>query len=66
LTVILTCRLPGIDHMSTFHGRIEWIDPTPELNMGIQFQFASTTEMACRDLEQWFGSQQAKLINTVA
>ena len=66
LTVILTCRLPGIDHMSNLHGRIEWIDPTPELNMGIQFQFASATEMACRDLEQWFGSQQAKLIDTVA
>ncbi len=66
LTVILTCRLPGLDHTSKFHGRIEWIDPTPELQMGIQFQFASTADVVCRDLERWFGMQQAKLINTVA
>lgn len=66
LTVVLTCRLPELDHTSKFHGRIEWIDPTPELQMGIQFEFTSTSDVACRDLERWFGSQQAKLINTVA
>ena len=66
LTVILTCRLPGLDHNSKFQGRIEWIDPTPELLMGIQFQFSSTDDVACRDLERWFCSQQAKLVNTVA
>ncbi|MDA0739100.1 MAG: flagellar brake domain-containing protein [Nitrospirae bacterium] len=66
LTVILSCRLPNIDHTSKFHGRIEWITPNPELQMGIQFQFSSFEDVACRDLERWFGSQQAKLINTVA
>ncbi len=66
LTVIFTCRLPGLDHTSKVHGHIEWIDPTPELQMGIQFQFTSTTDVACRDLERWFCSQQAKFINTVA
>ncbi|MDT7043785.1 PilZ domain-containing protein [Candidatus Nitronereus thalassa] len=66
LTVILTCRLPNLDHTSKFHGRIEWIEPIPELLMGIQFQFTSFSDVACKDLERWFGSQQAKLINTIA
>jgi len=66
LVVDLTCRLPGLGHTSKFHGRIEWIDPTPQLLMGIQFQFSSASDVACRDLEQWFCTQQARLINTIA
>ncbi len=66
LTVILSCRLPNIDHSSKFHGKIEWITPIPELQMGIQFQFSSLEDVACHDLERWFCSQQAKLINTIA
>lgn len=66
LTVILSCRLPNLDHASTLHGKIEWITPSPDLQMGIQFQFSSVDDMACHDLERWFRSQQAKLINTVA
>ncbi len=66
LNVVLSCRLPGLSHTSKFQGWIEWIDPTPDLHMGIQFQFSSPSDVASQDLHRWFHSQQAKLINTVA
>lgn len=66
LSVMISCRLPGLTHTSKFQGRVEWLEPTPELHMGIQFQFSSLSDVACKDLEKWFRSQRAKLINTVA
>ena len=66
LTVVISCRLPGISHTSKFQGRIEWLEPTPELHMGIQFQFSSPSDISCKDVETWYRSQHAKLINTVA
>jgi hypothetical protein len=66
LNVLLSCQLPSISHASKFQGTIEWIDPTPELQMGIQFQFSSPSDVSHQDLIQWFQSHQAKLINTVA
>ena len=65
LQILMTCRLPGSSHNSKFSGKIEWIDPTPELNMGIRFRFQSEDDVARQDLLRWFTSQQAKLINTV-
>ena len=66
MQVLLTCQLPGSSHNSKFHGKIEWIDPTPELHIGLQFWFQSETDVARQDLLRWFTSQQAKIINTVA
>jgi len=65
MQVILTCQLPGSSHTSKLFGKIEWIDPTPELHIGVQFRFQSESDVARLDLLQWFTSQRAKLINTV-
>ncbi|MCZ6799446.1 MAG: PilZ domain-containing protein [Nitrospirae bacterium] len=66
LNVVLSCHLPSISHTSKFQGKIEWIDPTPELQMGVQFQFTTSSDVSQQDLIQWFQSQKATLINTVA
>ena len=65
MQLFLTCQLPGSSHKSKFSGKIEWIDPTPDLHIGLQFQFQAEKDVARQDLLQWFTSQQAKLINTV-
>ncbi|MGB0909780.1 MAG: PilZ domain-containing protein [Nitrospirales bacterium] len=66
MQVILTCQLPEFSHNSKFHGKIEWIDPSSELYLGIQFRFQSEEDAARQDLLRWFTSQQARLINTSA
>lgn len=63
--VFLSCVLPGIAHRSKIPGSIEWIDPTPELRLGIQFSFSNEHDPAQQDLQRWFTSQQAQLIDTV-
>ncbi|WP_454061751.1 hypothetical protein [Candidatus Nitrospira salsa] len=65
MQVILTCQLPGSSHTSKLFAKIEWIDPTSELHIGLQFRFQSDSDVARLDLLQWYTSQQAKLINTV-
>ncbi len=64
MQVILTCQLPGSSHNSKISGKIEWIDPTPDLHIGVQFCFQSESDVARLDLLHWYTSQQAKLINT--
>ena len=66
LYLYLSCRLPGFDHHSKFYGSIEWVHPTEELIIGIQFIFKPDSDMAQQDILQWFTSQQARLINTSA
>ena len=60
----LSCRLPGLDHHSKFHGSIEWVHPTNELIIGIQFVFESNQDIAKQNIMQWYTSQQAHLVNT--
>ncbi len=64
LRLLLSCRLPGFDHHSKFHGSIEWIHPTNELAIGIKFIFESDTDIAKQDILLWYTSQQARLVNT--
>ncbi len=64
--VLLTCQLPESSHNSKFHGKIEWIDPSNALHLGIQFRFDSETNVARQDLLRWFTSQRAQIINTIA
>jgi len=66
LKLYLSCRLPGFNHQTKFHGSIEWIHPTNELVIGIQFMFGSDTDIAKQDILQWYRSQQATLVNTIA
>ncbi len=63
--VLLTCQLPESSHNSKFHGKIEWIDPSTELHLGIQFRFQTEFDVAQQDLLLWFTSQQAKIVNTI-
>ncbi len=63
--VLLTCQLPESSHNSKLHGKIEWLDHSTELHLGIQFQFQSDDDVAKHDLLRWFTSQQAQLIDTV-
>lgn len=64
MKMMLTCQLPGCSHTSRFSGTIEWIDPTPDLHIGVQFCFQSESDVARLDLLHWYTAQQAKLINT--
>ena len=66
MQLLLTCQLPGSSHNSKFFGTIEWIDPSTELQIGVQFQFQTDQDVARQDLLKWFTSQQAKLINISA
>ncbi len=63
LHLYLSCKLPGVDHQSKFHGLIEWVHPTNELMMGIQFIFESDQDIAKHDVFRWYTSQQANLVN---
>ena len=62
--ILLTCQLPESSHNSKFHGKIEWIDPSNALHLGVQFRFASEANVARQDLLRWFTSQRAQIINT--
>ena len=64
--VLLTCQLPDSSHSSRLIGRIEWTAALPDLHLGIKFQFSSNSDGAHRDLDRWFTTQRAKLVNTVA
>jgi len=64
MQVLITCQLPTASHTSTFHGKIEWLDPGSQVSMGIQFQFSSEKDTASMDVRQWFTSQRATLVNT--
>jgi len=66
LHLYLSCRLPGFDHHSKFHGSIEWVHPTKELIIGIQFIFKPAPDIANQDIIRWYTSQQAHLVNTSA
>ena len=66
LHLYLSCRLPGFGHHSKLHGSIEWIHPTKELLIGIQFIFESDQDIAKQDILQWYTSQRANLVNTTA
>ena len=66
LHLFLSCRLPGFDHQSKFHGSIEWVHPTNELVIGIKFIFESDKDIAQQDILHWYSSQQANLVNTQA
>ena len=66
MRVLLSFQLPNASHSSKFSAKIEWIDPTPELHIGVQFQFSSDKDGGRQDLHRWFSSQQAKIINTTA
>ena len=66
LHLYLNCRLPGFHYHSKFHASIEWVHPTKELVIGIKFLFKSDQDIAQLDLLQWYGSQQANLVNTTA
>ena len=66
LHLFLSCRLPGFNHQSKFHGSIEWVHPTNELVIGIKFLFESDQDIAKQDILQWYRSQQANLVNTQA
>ncbi len=66
LHLYLSCRLPGFDHHSKFHGSIEWVHPTKELIIGVRFLFKSDQDIAKHDVLQWYTSQQANLVNTTA
>ena len=66
LNLFISCRLPGFDHQSKFHGSIEWVQPTNELVMGIKFIFESEKDIAKQDILLWYRSQQANFVNTRA
>jgi hypothetical protein len=66
LTLDLNCRLPGFNYQTKVHGSIEWIEPTNEHVIGIQFIFGSDSDLAKQDILQWYRSQQASLVNTTA
>ncbi len=66
LHLFISCRLPGFDHQSKFHGSIEWVQPTNELIMGIKFIFESDNDIANQNILQWYRSQQANFVNTRA
>ena len=66
LQLFLNCRLPGIAHQTKFRGSIEWVHPTNDLVIGIKFIFDSDKDIAQEDLLQWYGSQQARFVNTKA
>jgi hypothetical protein len=64
LHLFLSCRLPGFDHQSKFHGSIEWVHPTHELVIGVKFIYESDKDIAKRDVLRWYRSQKANLVNT--
>ena len=66
MQVLLSFQFPDSSHSSKLYAHIEWIDPTPELHMGVQFSSSTKNDSARQDLHQWFTSQKAKLINTIA
>ena len=66
LHLYLSCRLPGCNHQSKFHGSIESVHPSQNLMVGIQFIFESDHDISRQDVFRWFTSQQAKLVNTTA
>jgi len=66
LHLYLSCRLPGFNHQSKIHGSIEWVHPTNELVIGIQFRFKTDKDIAKQDVLHWYRSQKANLVNTTA
>jgi len=66
LHLYLSCRLPGFNHQSKIQGSIEWVHPTNELVIGIQFFFKTDKDIARQDILQWYTSQKSKLVNTTA
>ncbi len=66
LYIYISCRLPGANHQSKFHGSIESVHPSQNLLIGIQFIFESDQDTSRQDIHRWYSSQQAKLVNTTA
>jgi hypothetical protein len=62
----INCRLPDFHYHSKFSGRIEWVQPTKELIIGVKFLFSSTQDPARQDIIRWYTSQQAYLVDTTA
>ncbi|MDH5428289.1 MAG: PilZ domain-containing protein [Nitrospirota bacterium] len=66
LHLYLSCRLPGFNHQSKIQGSIEWVHPTNELVIGIQFFFQTDKDIVQQDVLQWYSSQKATIVNTTA
>ncbi len=66
LHLYLSCRLPGFNHQSKIQASIEWVHPTNELVIGIQFVFKTDKDIARQGVLQWYSSQKSTLINTTA